>query len=144
MAAHTLATQTQLLMHIGYKYNWDFVNLGKAPIPEQPVRAGDWLIVSATEDSSRIPRQTMQRIQTIYQEGIRPQHWVVVHEAPLLLSAPQPEKAKKPRILPYLALLGGLGALLATTLITTAAVVDPILIAITPEYDWIEIDRWYA
>jgi hypothetical protein len=142
MATHTLATQTQLLMHIGYKFNWDFVNLGKAPIPEQPVRAGDWLIVSATEDSSRIPRQTMQRIQTIYQEGIRPLHWVVVHEAPFLLSAPKPEK--KARVLPYLAILGGLGVWLATTLITTAVVVDPILIAITTEYNWIEIDRWVA
>ena len=144
MAKNNLATQTQLLMNVGYKFNWDFVNLGKAPIPEQPVRAGEWLIVSATEDSSPIPRQTMHRIKTIYQEGIRPLHWVVVHEAPFLLSAPKPEKQKKPRLLPYLAILGGLGVWLATTLITTAAIVDPILIAITPEYDWIEIDRWYA
>ena len=144
MATNNLATQTQLLMNVGYKFNWDFVNLGKAPIPEQPVRAGEWLIVSATEDSSPIPRQTMHRIKTIYQEGIRPLHWVVVHEAPFLLSAPKADKAKKPRLLPYLAILGGLGVWLATTLITTAAIVDPILIAITPEYDWIEIDRWYA
>ena len=142
MAANTLATQTQLLMYVGYKFNWDFINLGKAPIPEKPVRAGEWLIVSATDDSSRIPRQTMQRIQTIYQEGIRPLHWVVVHEAPFLLSAPKPKK--KAHILPYIAILGGLGVWLATTIITTAAIVDPILIAITPEYDWIEIDRWYA
>ena len=142
MATNTLATQTQLLMHIGYKFNWDFINLGKAPIPEKPVRAGEWLIVSATDDSSRIPRQTMQRIQTIYQEGIRPLHWVVVHEAPFLLSPPKTKK--KAHVLPYIAILGGLGVWLATTLITTAAIVDPILIAITPEFDWIEIDRWYA
>lgn len=83
----------------------------------------------------------MQRIQTIYQEGIRPLHWVMVHEAPFLLSAPKPEK--KTHFLPYIAILGGLGVLLATALITTATIVDPILIAITPEYDWIEIDRWY-
>lgn len=144
MNSKSLATQKELLMDVGNRNNWNFVNLGKAPIPEQPVRAGEWLILSAMEDNSPIPSRTMQRIQTIYQEGIRPLHWVVVHEAPLLLSAPKPEKQKKPRVLPYLALLGGLGALLATTLITTTAVVDPILIAITPEFDWIEIDRWYA
>jgi len=143
MQTKTLATQSQLLMDIGQRNNWNFVNLGKAPIPEQPVRAGEWLIVSATEDTSPIPKQTMQRIKTIYQEGIHPLHWVVVHEAPFLLSAPKPEKEKKPRILPYLALLGGLGVWLATTIITTAAIVDPILIAITPEFDWIEIDRWF-
>jgi len=141
MGTNNLATQTQLLLDVGYKFNWDFVNLGRAPIPDQPVRTGDWLIVSATEDSSPIPRQTMHRIKTIYQEGIRPLHWVVVHEAPLQLCAPQ--TTKKPRILPYIAILGGLGVLLATTLITTATIVDPILIAITSEYDWIEIDRWY-
>ncbi len=144
MNSKSLATQAELLMDVGDRNNWNFVNLGKAPVPEQHVRAGEWLILSAMEDNSSIPIRTMQRIQTIYQEGIRPQHWVVVHEAPLLLSAPNSEKPKKPRILPYLALLGGLGALLASTLITTAAVVDPILIAITPEFDWIEIDRWYA
>jgi hypothetical protein len=27
-------------------------------------------------------------------------------------------------------------------LVSTAAVIDPILVAITPEGDWIEIDRW--
>ena len=144
MNSKTLATQAELLMDVGDRNNWNFVNLGKAPIPEHPVRAGDWLILSAMEDDSPIPNRTMQRIQTIYQKGIRPLSWVVVHEAPLLLSAPKPEKEKKPHLLPYLALLGGLGALLATTLITTAAMVDPILIAITPEFDWIEIDRWYA
>lgn len=144
MNSNTLATQAELLMDVGDRNNWNFSNLGKAPIPEQSVRAGEWLIISAMEDNSSIPTRTMQRIQTIYQEGIRPLSWVVVHEAPLLLSAPTTEKQKKPRLLPYLALLGGLGALLATTIITSAAVVDPILIAITPEFDWIEIDRWYA
>ncbi len=144
MQTKTLATQAELLMDVGERNNWRFVNLGKAPIPEQPVRAGEWLILSATEDSSPIPNKTMQRIKTIYQEGIRPLHWVVVHEAPFLLSPPEPEKQKKPRLLPYLALLGGLGVWLATTIITTAAIVDPILIAITPEFDWIEIDRWFG
>lgn len=143
MISRTIATQAELLMDVGKRNNWNFVNLGKAPIPDQPVRAGEWLIVPATEDTSSIPRQTMRRIKTIFHEGIQPIHWVVVHEAPLLLSAPKPEKEKKSRLWPYLALLGGLGVWLATTILTTAAVVDPILIAITPEYDWIEIDRWY-
>ena len=88
-----------------------------------------------------IPSQTMNRIQTIYREGVRPESWVVVHEAPYQLSAPKEDK--KPRILPYLALLGGLGFWLASTVLTTAAIVDPILIAITPNLDWVEIDRWY-
>ena len=141
MNTNTLATQTQLLLDVGYRFNWNFVHLGKAPIPTQPVRVGEWLIVAAQEDNSMIPRQTMNRIQTIYREGVRPESWVVVHEAPYQLSAPKEDK--KPRILPYLALLGGLGIWLASTVLTTVAIVDPILIAITPDLDWVEIDRWY-
>ena len=141
MRTNTLATQTQLLLDVGYRFNWNFVHLGKAPIPTQPVRVGEWLIVAAQEDNSMIPRQTMQRIQTIFREGVRPASWVVVHEAPYQLSAPK--ESKRTRVLPYLALLGGLGIWLASTVLTTVAIVDPILIAITPELDWIEIDRWY-
>ena len=141
MNTKTLATQTQLLLDVGYRNNWDFTLMGKAPIPTEPVRVGNWMIVDAREDQSRIPRKTMHRIQTIYAEGVRPLHWVVVHEAPYLLSPPQ-EKKKAP-ILPYLALLGGLGFWLASSVITAVAVVDPILIAITPDLDWVEVDRWY-
>ena len=141
MHTNILATQTQLLLDVGYRFNWNFVQLGKAPIPTQPVRVGEWLIVAAQEDNSMIPRQTMQRIQTIFREGVRPASWVVVHEAPYLLSAPK--ESKRARVLPYLVLLGGLGIWLASTVLTTVAIVDPILIAITPELDWVEIDRWY-
>ena len=137
MKANTLATQTELLLEVGERFNWDFVCLGQAPIPQQPVRVGEWLIVPAQADTSPIPAQTMQRIQTIYQEGLRPQNWVVVHEAPAQLCPPQERKFI--HVLPYLALLGALGFWLASTL----AVVDPILIAITSELDWVEIDRWY-
>ena len=140
MNTKTLATQTQLLLDVGYRNNWDFVLMGKAPVPTEPVRVGDWLIVDAQEDQTRIPRKTMHRIQTVYAEGVRPLHWVVVHEAPYLLSPPK--EKKKTHILPYLALLGGWGVWLASTVITAAAVVDPILIAITPDLDWVEIDRW--
>jgi len=141
MNTKTLATQTQLLLDVGYRNNWDFIHLGKAPIPTQPVRVGDWLIVSAQEDQTRIPRKTMHRIQTIYESGVQPQSWVVVHEAPYLLEAPKKEKRRN--TIPYLALLGGLGIWLATSLVTAAAIVDPILIAITTDFDWVEIDRWY-
>lgn len=141
MNTKTLATQTELLLGIGYRNNWDFVCLGQAPVPTQPVRVGEWLIVSALIDTSPIPVQTMQRIQTIYREGLRPQSWVLVHEAPYQLCPPKQDKPR--HVWPYLALLGALGIWLASTVLATAVVVDPILIAITPELDWVEIDRWY-
>jgi hypothetical protein len=140
MKANVLATQTELLLEVGERFNWDFVCLGQAPIPQRPVRAGEWLIVPAQADTSPIPVQTMQRIQTIYQEGLRPLSWVLVHEAPAQLCPPK--KDKPAHVWPYLALLGTLGIWLASTVLTAAVVVDPILIAITPELDWVEIDRW--
>lgn len=142
MNTNALATQTDLLLDVGYRNNWDFICLGKAPVPTQPVRVGEWLIVSALTDTSPIPHQTMQRIQTIYQEGLRPRSWVLVHEAPYQLCPPKQEKPK--HIWPYFALLGSLGLLLGCTLLAASAAVDPILIAITPEMDWVEIDRWMA
>ncbi|MDK2981129.1 MAG: hypothetical protein PWQ55_1476 [Chloroflexota bacterium] len=142
MNSNALATQTDLLLDLGYRNNWDFVCLGQAPVPTQPVRVGEWLIVSALTDTSPIPKPTMQRIQTIYREGLRPQSWVLVHEAPYLLCPPKQDKPK--HIWPYFALLGSLGLLLGCTLLAASAAVDPILIAITPEIDWVEIDRWMA
>lgn len=136
MNPNALATQTELLLDIGERFQWDFVRLGQAPVPAQPLRVGEWLIVPASQDSSPIPKQTMRRIQTIYREGVRPQSWVVVHEAPRQLRAPQ--ESRRTHILPYLALLGVLGFWLAGTL----AIVDPILVAITSDLEWIEIDRW--
>lgn len=140
MNTKTLATQTELLLDFGYRNNWNFVCLGQAPVPAQPVRVGEWLIVPAQTDTSPIPVQAMQRIQMIYQEGLRPQSWVLVHEAPYQLCPPK--KNKPAHVWPYIALLGALGIWLASTVLATAVVVDPILIAITPELDWVEIDRW--
>ena len=40
------------------------------------------------------------------------------------------------------AAVGGLAAAIIPVL-GAAAVVDPILVLVTPEMDWIEIDRWY-
>jgi hypothetical protein len=135
------ATQTHLIMALGKERSWPFSYLGNAPLLDRPVQVGEWWLVPAQQDTSLIPGRALYRIQTIYRLGLRPAGWVVAHEAPKLLSAPDQKPKKKPNLLPYLAVLGGLGWLLASTL-TTVALVDPILIAITPEGDWIEIDRW--
>lgn len=139
-----LATQSQQLLALGKRYHWKFKVLGNAPVPTQTIRLDNWVVVPSQEDTSHIPARAMKKVQAVYQAGIQPQAWVVVHEAPMTLpETTDPAQQKKdPPVLPYLLALGGLGLWLASTLITTVAVVDPILIAITPENDWIEIDRW--
>jgi hypothetical protein len=63
----------------------------------------------------------------------------LIHEAPALLPAPNQRKASG--VLAQVFGLFALGSVLST-LVMTAAVVDPILVAITPKCEWIEIDRW--
>ncbi len=140
----TLATQSQQLIALGKSHRWQFKVLGKAPVPTEAIRVDNWVVVPSQEDTSEIPIRAMKKVQAVYQAGIQPKAWVVVHEAPMTLpKTTDPTQQKKdPPVLPYLLALGGLGIWLASTLITTVAVVDPILIAITPENDWIEIDRW--
>ncbi|MGD8457024.1 MAG: hypothetical protein PVF83_11605 [Anaerolineales bacterium] len=155
--------ETNGLITLGGRRGWDFAVLGRAPMPKKPVRLGDWLIVPAHQDSSEIPKRAMERVQTIFAEGLRPKGFVLVHEAPMLLPAPEedePQIAPTPfsptptkPFIPGLAsvLVVGVAALAAiasvilpAALLVGAALVDPILIAVTEDDVWIEIDRWYS
>lgn len=167
--------QTRQLLALGRQQGWAFNVLGQAPMPEEPARADKWLIVPAHLDSSPIPDRAIERIQAIYASGLRPKGFVVVHEAPMLLAAPQEQASGYSRlnfltpgiksavqVLGYG--LGGLAALIAlfsgllflaaavaalagvvllpAAAIAGAVILDPILIAVTDDDYWIEIDRW--
>ena len=158
------------LMTLGQNQLWNFAVLGRAPMPEEAVRLGDWLVVPAHQDTTEIPDRAMRRVQAIFNAGIRPKGFVMVHEAPMLLPAtvtkseqPQtqwkldPQTTKK--IIDTLGVGVGVlgkvaaGALTAAVSIGSmilpaflfmgAALLDPILIAVTEDDYWIEIDRWW-
>jgi hypothetical protein len=96
----------------------------------------------------------MKRIQTIYTQGLRPQGFVVVHEAPMQLTGPEPLTQKKSalewegggKVFSKIAkVLGDLllgGMLLPMGLLAGLVMLDPILVAVTQDGYWIEIDRW--
>jgi hypothetical protein len=166
--------QAQALLDLGKCNGWDSFMLGQAPLPNSPVRLGKWLLAPAEADSSHIPARTLARVQAIYSAGLRPKGFVIVHEAPLELSAPKEQATSSAlRLHPLLAsALIGLGrgvvavapgvlkavattaavALAAVgaatlvaiplTLLVGAAVLDPILVAVTEDGYWVEIDRW--
>jgi len=136
---NALSTMAIQLLSLGKANGWHFQSLGKAPIPVDPIHVDGWVLIPAEQDTTPIPNRTKHRIQTVFASGIRPQAWVVIHEAPALLTAPNQRMASG--ILAQVFGLFTLGSLLST-LVMTAAVVDPILVAITPEGEWIEIDRW--
>lgn len=175
--ASTLSPETRGLITLGRSYGWDFAVLGCAPLPENPVRAGDWLIVPAHQDTSPLPSRTLDRIEKIYASGFRPKGFVIVHEAPLLLPAHLQEDTGEFRMTTFppqynnlmkvltgavlgltaglvflsgilllaLIAIGVLAALVAPLVLVAGAVVlDPILIAVTQDGYWVEIDRWWS
>jgi hypothetical protein len=165
-------TETRAILALGHEQDWEFAILGKAPLPDQPVRLGDWLIIPAHQDSSQVPARALERIQAIYAAGLRPKGFVLVHEATLALPAPEgvpyviPEMPK-PRvnrkfiwiaigllilgliILPAVvafvvaALTATASLAVPAVVVVGAAIVDPILVAVTQDGYWIEIDRWW-
>jgi hypothetical protein len=165
------------LMTLGREYGWNFTVLGQAPLPSDPVRFEDWVIVPAHQDSSPVPERAFERVQTIFAAGLRPKGFVIVHEAPKLLPASLDSKPDtlqmsliSPKLKSTLKLAGGalgtVGVMLVTItglavlamavlfvaamllapamLVMGATMVDPILIAVTEDGCWIEIDRWMS
>jgi hypothetical protein len=153
---------TKQLVEFGQKQGWQLNVIGQAPMLEEPIRLKDWLLVPAHEDTSEIPFRALQRVQSLFAAGIRPKGFVVVHEAPRVLPAGEPVKLPKPfpvgnvefgKVLSTagkvvaaaataVAALSGLALL--SGLMVGAAVLDPILIAVTDDDYWVEIDRWYS
>jgi hypothetical protein len=164
VVAPLVAPETKKFMQLGHQHGWEWFVLGQAPCPSQPVRVGEWLIVPIQHDTSQIPARALERVRAIYEAGLRPKSFVVVHEAPLQLAAPKEKidnKTTSPQFfseLTSLLVTGAVGsvalgvAILAITaalaipaaLLVSAALLDPILIAVTEDDTWIEIDRWYV
>lgn len=160
--------ETAELLRLGDAQRWGTLVLGRAPIPDRPVRVRDWLIAPVEQDSSVIPPRTLERVQAIYAAGLRPQGFVLVHEAPPLLSAPttaRPEAASIGSLISQLratvtlteetrdTLVVGLkrfAQVVATIVLASASLLamsavtlDPILVAVTEDEYWVEIDRWW-
>jgi hypothetical protein len=150
---------------------WDAKVLGNAPLPEQPYRLGTWLIIPSHMDSNPMPERAMERIQTLFQNGYRPKGFFIIHEAPKELAATiqKPETPKTEKISPEFKAklrsalsvtgkamggaavlfgsltLGLLAILVALPVLVLGAVlvIDPILVAVTEDNTWVEIDRWW-
>jgi hypothetical protein len=151
------------LLIVARENHWAVQVFGKAPMVHQPIRVKKWLLVPATMDSTALPDKTMQRLHIICDEGIRPQGFVMVHEAPMQLkgpSAPQKPEPDKEVLRKIGGAALGLGILsgslvvaagvvilsglliLPAGLLAAAALIDPILVAVMPDNTWVEIDRW--
>ena len=158
-----LDPQTQQLLTLGEENHWPTQILGRAPMLKEPLRVREWILMPALMDSTPLPDHAMERIHTVYEVGIRPQGFVIVHEAPLEIGVPQPEVKQKVDsdllkkiggaalgagllsgsivALAGIAILGGI-LLAPIGLLGAAVILDPILVVVTTDNYWIEIDRW--
>lgn len=140
-----------------------------AAVPDRPLFHNGWWLVPLADDRSPLPARALERVQAIYQAGIRPKAFLVAHEATPQLPAPAgtPRQAKLEFWASQLAghsetLLqvagvvvttlsavlvaagAGLGLLVLLGLAGAAALVDPCLIVVTEDDVWIVIDAWMA
>lgn len=69
---------------------WKPVYMGQAPIPQQPVRIGDWLVSRSIHDTSPLPLPVQRHVEGIYAAGIRPKDWLIAHEIVQQLKSPEP------------------------------------------------------
>jgi hypothetical protein len=156
--------QTQKVMSLGRDNGWGFNVLGKADLPDRPIHLEKWLIIPAQEDRTPVPKRTLERIRAIYAAGLNPKGFVVVHEAPRYLSAPQQENSHETGtrvqyktekydnptgsttltnlVTGFAALLGVMATLVFPVMLLGLVALDPIVIAVMDDGCWVEIDRW--
>ena len=154
--------ETRQIFRLAEQKGWDFNLLGQAQLPKELTQLDQWIIVPANQDSSEIPARTYKRIQTLFANGIRPKGFVIVHEAPRLLTAPKPvpqhaapqvfpPEVEKPKAAtsPTDAITSIFSSALFGTIITVIgalfmgiAMIDPIVVAVMEDNCWVEIDRW--
>jgi hypothetical protein len=150
----TTRDQAHQFLALGDRMGWQTQVIGQAPMLKEAIRLQDWMLVPAHEDITPLPARTMRRIRTIYSQGLRPQGFVVAHEAPMQLTAPKPVIVEKSpmewegvgkavgAITKVLGILLMGSVLLPLGLIAGMVLLDPILVAVTEDGYWIEIDRW--
>ena len=81
--------ETRKLLALGNQHDWDFQVLGAAPMPTEAIRVREkWLILPAHEDPTELPDFAMERMKRIFESGIRPKGFVLIHETSMLLPAP--------------------------------------------------------
>jgi len=170
------------MVAVGRENHWRFRPMGRASVPTAPVRLRDWMLVPVERDSSHIPARSLERVQALYEAGVRPKAYILAHETPRTLTAstvaeagPVKESFDWAKIrqeaarragqlaehlpdwevvgsvaLKVLTVLGVTAGALAAVpvllvgLVATAVLVDPILIAVTEDDYWVEIDRWWV
>jgi len=146
MNTKIISYEARRAIQIGYASHWRFRVVGQGEVPAQSFYKDEWVF-----EPINAPQVAQDRIETLKRFGFNFKGFVIAHEAPRLLSAPEPKKQdfknnQTNDILPDVeAFLGILlkGFLFFLTLIFQVALLDPALIVILEDGTWLEVMTWY-
>jgi hypothetical protein len=156
---------SQQVLEFGKSQGWNCEVLGHAPMPEEPVRIGNWLAVPADLDMATSHPRVQEKLRALTSAGLAVKGVVIVHEQPQQETAGPLPTHLHPTLksagiaLGGLALailvIAGLGAALLAILTGLAAVLlplallvgvfalDPVLVVVCGEDNaWVELERW--
>ena len=155
-----VSREVQSYFRLSRRYGWRSAVIGKGPKPTDHVWTGDWLLIPWHLDNTELPKRAIRRVQQIFAEGLLPKGFVIVHEAPKMLRAGPTQPSKIPTYTTENPIefeegrsgINSLGSLFSKiagslllfplTLFSVALIIDPILVVVTQDDVWIEIDRW--
>jgi len=112
----------QKIVALAKIHRWGNVGIvGRGEMPYLPFFQDGFWYVPLDQDHSAIPPWVMRRVRTVIEAGVKFKGFVVKHEAPALLEAPQPKRKdwKPPEVnIPW----QGIGKLATKTLTVAASV----------------------
>jgi len=138
---------------IARRHHWWFRELDKGGVPASPLYKNEWWFTPV--DRTIIPKEAEKRIKTIELAGIKPVGFIIAHEAPKLLKAPEKTKAPLPEIQSkeildtvgqvavFMAQVIGYLALGFVWILGTALMTDPAVIVVLEDGTWVEVVRWF-
>ncbi len=142
-----LSEQARAAMKVAEDRHWRFQFLGYGAVPEEPFYYREWWYMPATE----IPEDGQRRINALKKAGVPISGLVIAHETPKMLMAPQettvPAPVQAASSIPTFDGSSMLeGVLFALGLVCSAAfqalLVDPALIIVLPDGEWISVLTW--
>lgn len=165
----TTGQQQVALAQVEQEIGFTLPIVGRSQAPIFPQQVGKWWMEPVTSQTV-LPPRARQRLQAVLRSGIRIKAIVLFHEipsAPPRATAWQRMRDAAPAVGKHLliavgALLTGMVALLAVAAVAALLLaigsallvlgalaligqsgVDPCLVVVTEEGDWLEVDRWY-
>lgn len=147
------------LIEFGKTRGWEFKVLGRAPLPTQEEKLRNWTLIPEEQDNNITPWNAKGKMQAIEKAGLVPRGYVIAHERSqdtpkVEINKPKEKHEEKQSVGIeegftqsvsdfFDSAIADIGTFLPLG-IAALFLIDPVLIAVTNDYTWVEIDRWWV